>query len=748
MRKLMWFTVGFGAACALSSYKIWNWDLPVLCMAALLFAMTALLLSVRWKQSALAAAVLLGVTVGFGWFSVMQRFYLAPIKPLDGTNLPLTVTASSYSRSTPYGSSVEGTILLQGKPYSALIYLDGESALEPGDTVTGEFRLRLTTPGGKKETSYYQGKGIFLIADQKGETVTTHTEHPGLRYAPARFSQRVREILRECLPGDVFPFAQALLLGNTDELGYRTDTAFKVSGLKHVVAVSGLHVSILFGLITWLTGNRRFLTALIGIPTLVFFAAMAGFTPSVCRASIMLGLMMLAGLLDREYDPLTELSAAGLILLICNPMVITSVSFQLSIASVVGILLFQPGLNRWLHARIRKTDGNSYLARVRRWFVQSMSVTLSAMSLSTPLLAWYFGAVSLVSPLTNLLVLWAVSLIFYGILIVTALGLLWLPAGILFGKVVARPIRYVLHVARFLSSVPMAAVYTKSRYIVLWLVFCYALFFLFLVTKRKKPARFAAACIAALCAAMVISWAEPRTDGFRVSVLDVGQGQSILLQSNGRSFLVDCGGTSDTKTADTVAETLLSQSIYRLDGILLTHYDRDHTGGLNYLLSRVKTEQLILPTPGTEEERQKAELLQAEKIFFAQTAARLPLGEGNVTFYPASQGNSGNENSTAILFETATCGILITGDLDKAGELALIAQNDLPTVDVLVAGHHGSKYSTSEELLRAVRPNTVMISVGAGNTYGHPAPETLARLEAFGCTVLRTDELGTILYRR
>lgn len=748
MRKLMWFTVGFGSACALSSYKIWDWDLPVLCGAALLFGLAAMLLSIRWKKAALAAAIMLGVMGGFGWFSAMQRFYLAPIMPLDGTIVPVTVTATSYSRTTPYGSSVEGTTELSGKRYSALIYLDGEPELAPGDAVDGVFRLRLTTPGGKKEATYYQGKGVFLVANQKGAAAITHTEKPDLRYLPARFSQRVRDILRQCLPKDVFPFAQALLLGDTSELGYRMDTAFKVSGLKHVMAVSGLHVAILFGFITWLTGNRRFLTALVGIPALAFFAAMAGFTPSVCRASIMLGLMMLARLLDREYDPLTELSAAGLVLLIGNPMVITSVSFQLSVASVAGILLFQPKLYRWFQARIRKTGGNSYLARVRRWFMQSTSVTLSAMSLSTPLLAWYFGAVSLVSPLTNLLVLWAVSLIFYGILLVAVLGFLWLPAGIIFGKVVARPIRYVLHVARFMSSIPMAAVYTKSRYIVLWIIFCYVLFFLSLLTKRKKPVRYAALGLAALCAAVVISWVEPKMDGFRVSVLDVGQGQSVVLQSAGQTFLVDCGGTSDTQTADTVAETLLSQNIYRLDGVLLTHYDRDHAGALNYLLSRVKAEQLILPIPGTEEEREKAERMDCDTIRWAENASRLPLGEGTVTFYPAAQGNSGNENSTAILFETANCGILITGDLDRAGELALLTQNDLPVVDILVAGHHGSQYSTSEELLRAVRPKTVIISVGAGNTYGHPAPETLARLEAFGCTVLRTDEQGTILYRR
>jgi competence protein ComEC len=140
----------------------------------------------------------------------------------------------------------------------------------------------------------------------------------------------------------------ALLLGDHSGLDYETETAFKVSGIRHIIAVSGLHVSILFALIYLMAGKNRVLTALIGLPLLGFFAMVAGLSPSVIRACIMHGLMILAMLWDREYDPLTALAFAALVMLIINPIVITDVGFQLSFACMLGILLYATKIKNWL----------------------------------------------------------------------------------------------------------------------------------------------------------------------------------------------------------------------------------------------------------------------------------------------------------------------------------------------------------------------------------------------------------------
>ena len=230
-------------------------------------------------------------------------------------------------------------------------------------------------------------------------------------------------------------------------------------------------------------------------------------------------------------------------------------------------------------------------------------------------------------------------------------------------------------------------------------------------------------------------------------MLDVGQGQCILLQSEGRTFLVDCGGDNDEIAADLAAETLLGRGIETLDGVILTHYDRDHMGGLPYLLTRVGTELLILPNTEDQGKRKLLSEIPGETLLVSDSA-EIEYGSTRLTVYGPVYDGYSNENSLCILFETENCVILITGDRSGFGERMLLRQFELPDVDILVAGHHGSEYSATEDLLDAVTPETVLISVSKDNNYGHPALDLLQRLEERGCRVYRTDERGTITIRR
>ena len=559
----------------------------------------------------------------------------------------------------------------------------------------------------------------------------------------ARFRQCIKDILHTSFPADAVPFAQALLLGDTSLLDYATDTDFKVSGIRHVVAVSGLHVSILFALLGAVTFRRKYLMAPLGLATLLLFAALAGFTPSVNRACIMSALMLLALLLNKEYDGPTALSFAALVMLMANPLVITSVSFQLSVASVAGIYLFRPGISGWMLSLFSDPVGKSLRQTAIRWLVTSVSITLSAMVFTTPLCAYHFGTVSLIGVVTNLLALWVISAVFYGIMAVCLLHGVWAAGAVLLAKAVSVPIRYVLFVAEILADFPLAAVYTRSVYVTAWLVFAYVLLALFLLSRNRKPVVFGCCAALGLCLALLASWVEPMTDELRVTVLDVGQGQCILVRSEGGTYLVDCGGDSDSETADIAAETLLSQGISRLDGMILTHLDRDHAGAAPNLLSRIDTGLLILP-PAHSEISTKT----SGEVVYAADDLTIAFGDTILTVFAPTYPGTSNEKSLCVLFDTEKCDILITGDRSGFGERMLLRNADIPDVDILMAGHHGSKNSTSEELLAAVRPEIVCISAGADNSYGHPAPELLERLSDFGCTVYRTDIHGTITIRR
>lgn len=746
MRKLMWFAIGFAAACAAGIYLIsdhWLLLLALFCLVSVIA-----LAFLKTKPAKITMVVLVGVTVGLGWLWCFDSYYLSTARSYDGTEQDLSITVTDYSYETQYGVAADGETILDGKTYKVRVYVVGSTPLSPGDVVTGQCKLRFTGFDGKEEATYHQGKGIFLLAYMDEEAKLEKEDSIPAKYFAAVLRQKILTLLDDAFPADTLGFARALLLGDSSKLTYEEDTAFKVSGIRHVIAVSGLHVSIMFSLIYLLFGRRRATTALIGLPLLFAFAAVAGFTPSVVRACLMQALMIFSLLLNKEYDPPTALSFAVVALLAVNPVTITSVSFQLSVGCMVGIFLFSGKIHDFMLQKtfLGPAKGNGLRAKLCRFVSGSVSVTLSAMVTTTPLCALYFGMVSIIGIVANLLTLWIISFIFYGIMASAVASAIWLPLGQGIAWVVSWPMRYVMLTAKTLSAFPLAAVYTTSVYIVLWLIFCYVLLTAFMLSKKKHPWLFLGCMAAGLAAAVTVSWLEPKLDAYRFTALDVGQGQCLLIQSRGETYMVDCGGDDPETAADIAAQHLLSQGITRLDGLILTHYDMDHAGGVAALLSRVPADTLYLPDSTDDVPvRGQIEAAYSDQISWIRENTALTIPGGTVSLYPAEEDAS--ESSMCILFQLENYDILITGDRDLAGERQLLEAVDLPDVELLVAGHHGSKHATGLELLHETMPEIVIISVSADNSYGHPAPELLDRLKLFQCQIYRTDKLGTITFR-
>lgn len=741
MRKLMWFTLGLSIACILCAYLWLTEGLWILSLVMGMLSAGTLLFCRRRKWLRYVAAVSIGCAVGFLWFSLYTLYYLGPVARLDGETVSMRITATDYSHETAYGSAVEGALTLEGKPVRVKIYLDAQKPVEPGDLLEGSFRFRVTTPDGADEATAHQGKGIFLLAYEEAPIEILKTEQKAVWNFPARLRHHLLEILDISFPEDTASFAKALLLGDRSGIDYKTNTAFKLSGISHVIAVSGLHVTILFTLINILCFKRRILVALLGIPSLFLFAAAAGFSPSITRACMMQCLMILAMLLDKEYDGPTELAFSCLVMLFINPLVITSVSFQLSVGCMIGIFLFSRRISEYLTGKIGKRG------KLSRWIVGSVSVTLSAMTVTTPLVAYYFGAISLVGILTNLLTLWVISFIFYGIILVCLLSLLNPVIACCAASVISWPIRYVLTVSEWLSGFQLSAVYTESIYIVVWLAFCYVLLAVFLLQRKKQPVVLLCCMVISLCAAVSASWMEFDSNDTQMTVLDVGQGQCILLQSEGRTYVVDCGGSNGETVADQAAEKLLTEGIFHLDGFILTHFDADHSSGAEFLLSRIKTDLLIVPACREAENQLSGIAPSVAQVVEVKEDLLLSFGDTELSVFGPVLPDSGNESSLAILFSRGNYDILITGDRSGFGERILLKTARIPEVDILVAGHHGSRNASCKELVEHVKPETVVISVGE-NRFGHPSQEVLNRFAAIGSTVYRTDLHGDIIIRR
>ena len=694
----------------------------------------------------------LGLSAGLLWLCAYTALFHTGAEALAGSEETVEAVAADWPRETAYGCSVAVRVCPEeGGSVKTQLYLaagkDGSlPALRPGDRLTfsGRFRLADTVAG--EESEYYHARGITLIAyADGGATAVIRPERIPPRYWPAWIAKALKDSVRRCFPDSAAPLAAALITGDRSGLPGALYSALRRSGIAHVVAVSGLHVSVLSGLLAVLLGRRRH-SAVAGILLVFFFAAVAGDSPSVLRAAFMQSMLLLAPLLGRENDTPTSLCAILLLLLVHNPYAAASVSLQLSFAAVAGICLFTGRLwERWDGKLPRKGLGGKAL----RFAAASLATTLGAVVFTTPLSAYYFGSLSLIAPVTNLLTLWAVSGAFLGALAVALLGLLFPAAAALAAWAAALPVWYLQKMAELLSRVPFASVGTDSIYLRLWLLLGYALLLLWLFWRGEQkrmllPVGAGGLC---LCAALLLTAASRTSGRLSVSVLDVGQGQSVVLYSQGRCALVDCGGSGLSDPGDTAADYLQSMGTARLDLLVLTHYHTDHACGVPQLLERLEVERLLLPDVEPEEplrrEIEAAAQAHGVELVYLTQDAHVTLGGASLRVYAPLGDGGANEEGLSVLCTAGAFDALITGDMNAAVERRLIKYGALPDLELLVAGHHGSKYATSEELLLATTPERAVLSVGY-NTYGHPADETLERLAAAGCEIYRTDWMGTV----
>lgn len=752
MRKLATFAIPFAAAVFAAVYLApQGW----LLYAALICAVPGVLCAI-WRTAGASARpagdhhlraslMAFGLAFGFLWTWGHDAVFFAPARLLDGQERQISATVSDWPYATDYGSALQVTLHLDGTPdLKAILYADGDyTALTPGDALSCTADLRRADLRYGEETEYYRAKGVALIAYADGDLTVTPAPAVPVRFWPLLVSKTIKETVEKLFPADTAGFMAALVTGDKSNLDGELYSALQRTGIAHVVAVSGLHVSFLAGLLTTLLGKRRRLGAAVAIGLLVFFAAVAGNTPSVVRAVYLQSALLLAPLLGRESDKITSLSAVLMLLLMWNPRAAAGVSLQLSFAAVAGIYLVTGPLHDRLIHKLEKKP----VHRILRFVAGSLATSLGALIFTTPLLAYYFGNISLIAPVANLLTLWAVSYAFMGGLIAAVAGIFLPGVGAALAWVVSWFIRFVQGAALLLAKIPFAAV-PANGYFGLWLGFVYLVLVVWLLWRgeKKRPLIALSACAITLCAALLLNFFTLTGGDLRFSALDVGQGAGILLSSQGQIALVDCGGGADN-AGDVAADAVQSYGTNTLDYLILTHFHADHANGVARLMERLDVKTLIIPDAQPDEPLREKILTLAEKegaqVRFVTDDTWVPLGETALNLYAPLGDGGANEEGLSVL---ATCGdfdALIIGDMNATVEKRLVKYGDLPDIEVLAVGHHGSGYSSSEELLLATKPDYAVISVGYNN-YGHPAPETLERLAAAGCAIYRTDLHGTV----
>ncbi len=736
VRKLAWLAFPFGLGCLLTSAGLTTQVILILAPVLLLIAVVCTRLSVPWRIRPILACI--GLALGLLWstaYTVHTTQYTALADGETHTLQGIVLSSVTTSESKHY---VE--ISLENGSH-AMLYYYTDDELSIGDilTITGKTYLA---------SESRQAIGIYLNITASSLTVEGQSTSPLL--LPARFAALLQQQIQLLFTGDVAGLYCALLTGDKSSFSTSLSTALSRSGLSHIVAVSGLHISCLSGMLFLILRRRR--SRLLAIPFLVFFTLMIG-SVSAYRALLMAILLLLAPFFHRESDPLTSLGCAMLMILLRNPLCVTSTGFQLSFAAMLGLTVCAPKLYPMAEQFTRRlSDYSPLLRQLVLRLLQLVIVCVSASILTIPLVALHFGQISLISVLANLLITWTIPfLLLLGLLAVLG-SLLYFPLGAAIAIPATFLSRLVLTIARALGSFTFSAISLESPYLLAWAIFTLIMLgaLVWMLRWKLRPTLPICSILITLCLCLLLNRLAVDQTALTVDVLDVGQGQCILLISQGCTAAIDCGGSSYDSAGDILADELQALGFNQLDLLIITHLDSDHTNGLSELFARIDVINVILPDADeTYTSTNYATLLSlcqtsGTSIVLLSEDLDLAFGAATVSIYPPMDASADNNSSLASLWQTEDFSMLVTGDMDSTGEWILIGLEDLPDIDLMIVGHHGSKYSTSTRLLSVVTPETAIISVGLYNSYNHPSDEVLERLSDLDISVYRTDENGTV----
>ncbi len=559
----------------------------------------------------------------------------------------------------------------------------------------------------------------------------------------------VRTSIRDAVahrPDDQRALVPALVDGDDTGLDPALAEDFRTTGLTHLLAVSGTNLTLVVGfllvLARWAGVRGRWLTG-IGAAGILGFVLLARTEPSVVRAAAMGSVALLAMGSNGRQRGTRALGVAVLALLLVQPELAASVGFVLSVLATAGILLLAPGwrdaLARWLP----------------RWVAEAIAVPAAAQLACTPVVAAISGQVSLVAVAANLLVAPVV-----GPATVLGLGggLLCLvsdPAGRLLGTLAGWCVAWIVAVATRAAALPAAALDWGTGVLALSvLTLLVVIIALAGPALLRRPSTGVAGCLVLVAAVLVrpptLGWPP---DGWVVAACDVGQGDALVLAAGPRSGVVIDAGP-DPAAVDACLDRLQVESVPL---VLLTHFHADHIDGLPGVLDgrrvgALETTRLLDPPAGVAqvEDVARAAGLTPTPAAYAQTRR---IGEVTlqVLWPPADtatlgpgDGSTANEASVVLLAEVRGVRILLTGDIEPEGQRVLARELPGLAVDVLKMPHHGSRYQ-DEDWLVSLDARVALVSVGADNDYGHPAPTALAPLDAAGTEVLRTDLDGDLL---
>lgn len=533
----------------------------------------------------------------------------------------------------------------------------------------------------------------------------------------------------------------AMLLGNKDEMDKDISDIFSACGIGHILAISGLHISIigmpLYKILRRLGMN--YLWAMItGSIIIIFYGIMTGNSVSTIRALIMFVTMVYANVVGRTYDMLSAVSFASVLMLVKQPFLVYNSGFILSYSAVAGVVICSKPF------MLLKENPGKILSSV----ISSTSIQLATM----PVIMYFYYEIPVLSILLNTVVVPLMSVVMMSMVVAVFLGM----TDTFLGSMAIAPAVYIIKLYKMLCTFNMKipwAVYVTGKPEIIQIILYYVLIIsLYVLSGRWKKKYFIAFYMPVLC----VLFAR-LNKGFYTCFLSVGQGDGIYIRtSGGDNILVDCGSSdNDSLYEYTLKPFLLSEKTVKLQYVIISHVDNDHISGIKELLDndKIHVENFLMPSTTLVDEEYTAlyELAQkkAGSVGLIDTGMSISLGTTTITCVHPDYNyecSDRNDYSTVLYVENEAFNMLLTGDVSEEQEKIVTKRlAGVEKINILKAAHHGSKFSNSKELLAGINPDSVVISCGKNNSYGHPHKEAVDRFENSGADIYRTDEEGAII---